>query len=159
MSSGVASIVLPAGKIGGARPPPDPSSAGTSTAIRIRCAMDLQLTGTLIVAVAAIPYLTEILLQLPLLARVMAALPPDARAKLPPHPRRPWLAVFGGARFFLALFRYALRRDPDDPSDVARLKGKMRASALREALFGLAFATVIAVLWRHGWRPAWPRFA
>jgi hypothetical protein len=67
--------------------------------------------------------------------------------------------VFGSTRFFLALFRYALRRAPEDPVDIARLKGKMRASALREALFGVAFATVVVVLWRHGWRPAWPRFA
>ena len=120
--------------------------------------MDLQLAGTLIAAAAAVPYVTEILAQVPLLAQVMAALPADARAKLPPHPRRSWLAVFGSTRFFLALFRYALRRDPDDPADVARLKRKMRASAVREGLFGLAFAAVLVVLWRHGWRPAWPRF-
>jgi hypothetical protein len=121
--------------------------------------VDPQLAGTLIAAAAAVPYLAEILSQVPLLARVMAALPVDARARLPPHPRRPWMAVFGSTRFFLALFWYALRRDPADPAEIARLKGKMRASALREALFGVAFATVVVVLWRHGWRPAWPRIA
>ena len=120
--------------------------------------MDFQLTGSLIAAVASVPYVVEILSQVPLLARVMSILPTDVRVGLPPHPQRPWLAVFGSARFFIALFRYALRTDPRDPGDVAALKRKMRASAVREALFGVGFVTVVVLLWRHGWRPPWPRF-
>ena len=60
---------------------------------------DVEFTGTLIIALVAI----EILGQLPLLARVMRALPEETRAALSRHPRHPWLAMFGSARFFLAL--------------------------------------------------------
>ena len=120
--------------------------------------MDAQLRGTLIAAAAALPYLWEIVAQLPLLTRVMAALPAETRATLPRHPRRPSLAVFGSTRFFLALFRFALRRDANDLPEMAGLKRRMRASAVREALFGVLFATIVATLWRHGWRPAWPAF-
>jgi hypothetical protein len=115
--------------------------------------VDSEIAGSLIATAVAVPYVVEILSQVPLLARVMAALPAEVRAELPPHPRRPWLAVFGSTRFFLALFRYALRNDPRDPGDVAALKRKMRASAVREAVFGAVFAIVVLVLWRHGWRP------
>src|SRR5437763_4251016 len=98
--------------------------------------MDAQLRGTLIAAAAAVPYLWEIVAQLPLLTRVMAALPAETRATLPRHPRRPSLAVFGSTRFFLALFRFALRNDVTDSPEIAALKRRMRASAVREALFG-----------------------
>jgi hypothetical protein len=118
--------------------------------------VDLELIGTLVLAATALPYVVEILRQLPLLTRVMAALPPEVRARLPPHPRRPWLAVFGSARFFIALFRYALRKDAADPADVAALKRAMRWSAVREGLFGVAFWSATVVLWRLGWRPPWP---
>ncbi|HEX3696338.1 MAG TPA: hypothetical protein VH374_13230 [Polyangia bacterium] len=115
--------------------------------------MDVQLTGFLVVTIAALPYVVEILTQLPLLNRVVSALPAEVRAELPPHPRRPQLAVFGSARFFLALFRYALRNDPRDSDDIIALKRKMRASAIREALFGLIFIVAVVVAWRQGWRP------
>jgi hypothetical protein len=115
--------------------------------------VDIQLTGFVVVSVAALPYVVEILSQVPLLTRVMSAMPSDVRAELPPHPRRPHLAVFGSARFFLALFRYALRNDLRDSDELVALKRKMRASAIREALFGIAFAVAVVLAWRHGWRP------
>jgi hypothetical protein len=117
---------------------------------------DVQFTGTLIIALIAIPYVVEILGQLPLLARVMRALPEQTRAALPRHPRRPWLAMFGSARFFLALLRFALHRAPADAPEIATLKHKMRASLLRQALFGIAFCATVVALWRQGWRPPWP---
>jgi hypothetical protein len=88
----------------------------------------------------------------------MSVLPQETQAALPRHPRRPWLTVFGSARFFLALFRFALRTQPSDTLEMIALKHKMRASVLREALFGTALATAVIVLWTRGWRPAWPRF-
>ena len=118
--------------------------------------MDFELAGILIVAAVAIPYAIEILRQVPLLTRMMSALPADVRAALPRHPRNPRRAVFGSARFFLALFRYALRRDSADSAEVAVLKKKMRASAVREAVFGVALIATVATLWRSGWRPPWP---
>ena len=114
------------------------------------------LTGALILFGAAIPYVVEVLRQVPLQARVLAAMPPATRAALPPHPRRPWLTVFGSVRFFLALFRWALRDTPDDPLGVRALKRRMRWSAFREALFGLGFVTALVLLVRAGWRPVWP---
>jgi len=102
----------------------------------------------------AIPYVIEVLWQVPLLTRVMAALPADVRQRLPPHPRRNAWAIFGSTRFFLALFRWALRdRDGEGPT-LARLKRQVRASALREALFGSLFIAILVLAWRHGWRPA-----
>jgi hypothetical protein len=117
---------------------------------------DRELGGTVIATLVAIPYVVEILLQLPLLTRLMRALPDEQRAKLPPHPRRPWLAVFGSARFFIALFRLALRDGASDGRELLALKRRARASALREALFGIAFWATVVVLWRQGWRPPWP---
>lgn len=117
---------------------------------------DVEFTGTLIIALVAIPYVVEILGQLPLLARVMRALPAETRAALPRHPRHPWLAMFGSARFFLALLRFALYRAPADAPEIAALKRKIRASVLREALFGIAFCATVVALWRQGWRPPWP---
>lgn len=115
--------------------------------------VDVQLAGLLVVIVAALPYGIEILSQVPLLTRVMSALPADVRAELPPHPRRPQLAVFGSARFFIALFRYAFRDDARDTGELVTLKRKMRASAVREALFGMVFIAAVVMSWRHGWRP------
>jgi hypothetical protein len=120
--------------------------------------LDVQLTGAFVIAVAALPYVVEVLRQVPLQARLFAILPPEIRARLPPHPRRPWLTVFGSVRFFLALFRYALRDTPEDTNDIAALKRKMRASAIREGLFAALFIAVLATLLAKGWRPAWPRF-
>ena len=117
---------------------------------------DVEITGSLVVALIALPYIVEVLGQLPLLARVMSALPEEMRAALPRHPRHPWLAVFGSARFFVALFRFALRRTSADAPEIAALKHNMRASMLREALFGIAFWATAVALWRHGWRPPWP---
>jgi hypothetical protein len=114
---------------------------------------NLDWVRTLIAAAVAVPYMAEILWQLPLLARVMRALPAETRAALPPHPRRPWLAVFGSARFFVALFRFALRDAPADEPAVRMLKHRMRASAIREALFGVAFWGTVTLLWLQGWRP------
>ncbi len=115
-----------------------------------------ELTGSLILLGAAIPYVVEVLRQVPLQARVMAAMPPATRAALPPHPRRPWLTVFGSVRFFLALFRWALRDAPDDPREILALKRRMRWSGLREQLFALMFVTVLVMLVKAGWRPVWP---
>jgi hypothetical protein len=118
--------------------------------------VDFQLVGMLIVVVVAIPYVIEIVQQVPLLTRMVSALPPDVRAALPRHPSDPRRAVFGSARFFLALFRYALRLNPADPAELAVMKKKMRASVFREAVFGGALIATVAILWRHGWRPPWP---
>lgn len=115
--------------------------------------MDMQVRWTLLACAVAIPYVVEVLWQVPLLTRVMAALPAEVRRDLPPHPRRNAWAVFGSTRFFLALFRWAVRdRDGESPA-LARLKRQMRASALREALFGSVLILVLALAWHHGWRP------
>jgi hypothetical protein len=65
--------------------------------------------------------------------------------------------VFGSVRFFLALFRWALRDAPDDSPELRALKRHMRMSALREWAFALGFLTVLMLLVRSGWRPVWPR--
>ena len=109
----------------------------------------------LVIAVAVTPYVIEVLSQLKLQARFMAALPEETRAKLPPHPRSPWLVGAGSVRFYLALWRY-LRRDlDDDPPVVVDLKRRIRASLRRELGFALGAALVIALLLIAGWRPPW----
>ena len=79
-------------------------------------------------------------------------------AALPPHPRHPWLTIAGSVRFFLALFRWALRDLPDDSLQLRALKRKMRWSAVREALFAAGFVIVLVLEVKAGWRPLWPRF-
>jgi hypothetical protein len=115
--------------------------------------VDSQLVGLLITGGVAVPYVVEILRQVPLLTRMVSALPPEVRAGLPRHPRQARLALFGSARFFVALFRYALRNDPEDSREILALKRQVRASAIREAVFGAALAIVVVALWRSGWRP------
>ncbi|MFL5306537.1 MAG: hypothetical protein ACJ8F1_15075 [Polyangia bacterium] len=115
--------------------------------------MDLQLQDALIASAAALPYVIEVLRQWPLLTRVMRALPPEVRERLPPHPRRAGLAVFGSTRFFLALFRYSRRKHPNDGPEMRTLKRQMRASIVREGTFAVIFAATVILLWRHGWRP------
>jgi hypothetical protein len=115
----------------------------------------MELVGMLVIAVAVTPYVIEVLSQLKLQARFMAALPEETRAKLPPHPRSPWLVGAGSVRFYLALWRY-LRRDLDsDPPAIVALKRRIRASLRRELGFALGAALVIAVLLMAGWRPPW----
>ena len=120
--------------------------------------MHLQLTGYLVLATVAIPYVVEVLRQVPLQVRVMAAMPPAIRAGLPPHPRRGWLTVAGSVRFFLALFGYALRHDPNDLPEMTALKRAMRRSVLREGIFAAILVATAIILWRIGWRPIWPHF-
>lgn len=130
-------------------------SRGTCHAVRgpVSFGIDVDLLRTLVLALLALPYAAEILWQLALLTRLMRALSPEQRAALPPHPRQPWLAVFGSVRFFLALFRLALRDAPSDGPVLAQAKGRARASAIREAVFGIAFWGTFALLWSQGWRP------
>ena len=115
--------------------------------------MDSQLVGSLIALAAALPYVIEVLSQAPLLTRVMEALPEEVRATLSPHPRRARWAVFGSTRFFLALFRCALRDHTADGPALTRLKRSMRASMLREGLFAALLVCVTTALWHEGWRP------
>jgi len=115
--------------------------------------MDAEVRWTLIASAVAVPYVVEVLSQVPLLTRVMDGMPPEVRAALPAHPRRSRHAVFGSTRFFLALFRWARRDQPADDLTVRRLKRKVRASACREAIFGAALIVVLVLAWRYGWRP------
>jgi hypothetical protein len=118
--------------------------------------MDQTLIGTLILGVIFMPYVVEVLLQARLQARFLAVLPESTRARLPPHPRRPWLACIGSTRFFFALWR-CIRRDlPDDPDPVLALKRKMRASVRRAIVWGLCSVGVFVALLAWGWRPFWP---
>jgi hypothetical protein len=115
----------------------------------------MELLGMLIIAVAVTPYAVEVLSQLKLQARFMAALPVETRARLPPHPRSPWLVGAGSVRFHLALWRY-VRRDLDtDTPALLDLKRRIRASVRRELAFALGAALVITLLFVAGWRPPW----
>ena len=109
--------------------------------------------GWALFALVASLYCVEIVSQLPLLTRYLRALPPARRAALPSHPRDPRWAVFGSTRFFLAVFRDALRQDPSDEPEVARIKRRMRWSAVRELLGALATAATWVILRRCGWQP------
>lgn len=118
--------------------------------------MDRALVGNLVLGAAFAPYVVEVILQVRLQARFLAALPEATRAALPPHPRRPWLAAVGSVRFFLALWRCFRRDYPDDPAPITVLKRKMRASLRRELVWGVGGVAVLIVLLSLGWRPIWP---
>jgi hypothetical protein len=118
--------------------------------------MDLALIGTVILGAAFLPSVLEVMWQTRLLSRFLTVLPDATRAALPPHPSRPWLAVAGSTRFFLAVWRCFRRDFPGDPAPVTTLKRKMRASLHRELVWTGGAATVLVVLIRIGWRPTWP---
>jgi len=112
--------------------------------------MDGSLLGLAIAGAALLPWAAEILYQVKLQARFLVALPPATRAALPAHPREPWLAFLGSWRFHLALWRYARRDLPEDPTDVTALKQKVRASLRRQLVFalgGLGLAVIFVL--RH----------
>src|SRR5262245_15755116 len=91
------------------------------------------LARTLIVGASALPWIAEVIVQLRLQSRFLTALPEAARAALPRHPRRPWLAFLGSTRFQVALWRQFRRDLPDDVPAVLTLKRRMRRSLWREA--------------------------
>jgi hypothetical protein len=115
--------------------------------------IDRKLLGLLIVGVAFLPWIVEVFYQVGLQARFLAAMPPDARAALPAHPRRPALAFLSSTRFHLALWRYARRDLPEDPPDVGTLKRQVRASLRREAFWLLGGLGAVVYLVAKGWRP------
>jgi hypothetical protein len=115
--------------------------------------MDRSLLGTLIAGLAFLPWIVEVVFQVRLQARYLEALPAQARAALPRHPRRPMLAFVGSTRFALAVWRSFRRDTPDDPPEVLALKARMRRSLRREIAWALGGLTIVAVLVHAGWRP------
>jgi hypothetical protein len=115
--------------------------------------MNRSLFGLLIIGVSFLPWIVEVFYQVGLQARFLKAMPPDARAALPAHPKRPALAFLSSTRFHLALWRYARRDLPGDLPDVADLKRQVRASLRREVIWLLAGLAAVAILVAKGWRP------
>jgi hypothetical protein len=117
--------------------------------------LDGSLVGTLVLGLAFLPWAFEVVLQMRLQARFLAALPATARAALPRHPHRPTLAFLASWRFHLALWR-SFRRDlPGDDEPILALKRQMRATLRREFVWiAIALGTLIALL-VTGWRPTW----
>jgi hypothetical protein len=139
------------------RPPAKPRAFAAGPPVAVESgAMDRTLTGTLIVGAAFLPWAVEVLHQLRLQARFLAALPPLTRAALPRHPRRPWLAFLGSPRFQLALWRCFRRDLGDDPPGVLALKRRMRATLRRELAWSTIFIATLSALLVAGWRPVWP---
>lgn len=117
---------------------------------------DLQSLGLLLIAVVAAPYILEIVRQVPLLTRLLDALPAEQRARLGRHPRDARLGMFGSTLFFLRLGRITLRTDPNDSAELTALKRAVRRSIVRELIFGGLLLAAVLLLWRQGWRPPWP---
>lgn len=115
--------------------------------------VDRKLLGLLILGVAFLPWIVEVFYQVGLQARFLAVMPPDARAALPAHPKRPALAFLSSTRFHLALWRYARRDLPEDSPEVGALKRQVRASLRREALWLLGGLATVVLLVAQGWRP------
>jgi hypothetical protein len=115
--------------------------------------MDRSLFGTLIAGLAFLPWIVEVFFQVRLQARFLEALPAEARAALPPHPRRPMLAFAGSTRFALSVWRSFRRDAPDDPPPVLALKARMRRSLRREIAWALGGLAILALLLHAGWRP------
>jgi hypothetical protein len=115
--------------------------------------MERVLLGWALFTLVSASYCAEILSQLPLLARYLRALPPTRRASFPRHPRDPRWAVFGSTRFFLAVFRDALRAAPDDGAELVLIKQRMRRSVLRELLGAVAVLATWTFLRSRGWQP------
>ena len=118
--------------------------------------LDRDLLGTLLLAAVFVPYTLEVLGQVRLQARFLAALPSSTRAALSPHPRNPWLAMGASTRFFLALWRCARREGPDDSDRVRAMKREIRASVRRELVYLASGGVLVTALLASGWRPVWP---
>ena len=118
--------------------------------------MERDLLGTLLLAAVFVPYTLDVLGQVRLQARFLAALPAPVRAALPPHPRSPWLAVAGSTRFFFALWRCARRESPHDSDRVRALKREIRSSVLRDLVYFASGSVLVVALVASGWRPVWP---
>lgn len=108
---------------------------------------------TVVACAAFVPYVGEVIFQLFLQGRFLAALPARTRDALPPHPRHPFLAFLGSLRFTLAFWRYVRNDDLDDPGEVRALKRKMRASLRREIVWGILGVGTLVALVACGWRP------
>jgi hypothetical protein len=118
--------------------------------------MDRDLLGTLMLAAVFVPYTIDVLEQVRLQARFLAALPSSVRAALPPHPRNPWLAMGASTRFFVALWRCARQEGPDDSDPVRAMKREIRSSVRREIVYLASGAVLVTALLASGWRPVWP---
>src|SRR5688572_24770583 len=100
-------------------------------------------TGMLIIAVAHLPFLREVQLQLRLSSQLYALLTPARRAQFhdpPVHARRLMLA---SARFHLAFWAYIKREEPADTPPQVALKLALRRSMKRKvivAVLGLLVA-------------------
>jgi hypothetical protein len=115
--------------------------------------MDTQLVLSLVIGAAFVPWIVEVLLQVSLLRRFLETLPPDERAALPSHARRPLLGFLGSTRFHIAVWRSFRRDRLGDSGVLAALKRRMRASVWRELCWAAAGVSTLAVLVSCGWRP------
>jgi len=130
--------------------------AGAAFAAPRPMMMERDLLGTLLLAAVFVPYTIEVLWQVRLQARFLAALPSPVRAALPPHPRNPWLAMGASTRFFFALWRCARREEPDDSDQVHMMKREIRSSVLRDVVYLASGGVLVTALLASGWRPVWP---
>jgi hypothetical protein len=115
--------------------------------------MDTHLVRTLVAGAMFAPWVVEVLVQVRLLARFLEVLPPEARAALPRHPRRPVLGFLGSTRFHLAVWRSFRRDQLGDAPAVTAIKRRMRASLRREIGWAVAGLSTLLVLVSRGWRP------
>jgi hypothetical protein len=115
--------------------------------------MDQHLLRTLFAGVVFAPWVVEVLLQVRLLERFLATLPPEERAALPRHPRQPLLGFLGSTRFHFAVWRSFRRDRLGDEPELSALKARMRASVRRELCWATAGVGTLAVLLSDGWRP------
>jgi hypothetical protein len=112
--------------------------------------------GVFVLAPLVLLYSVEVFYQVWLQARFLEAIPAEARAAFPRHPRRAFFSFFASLRFQIAVLRYARLDSPDDAPLTIYWKRRMRASILRESILLSCFAVAGSVLVWLGWRPVWP---
>jgi hypothetical protein len=98
-----------------------------------------------VLALVHVPYVYEVIAQTIVQARLLRALPPDVRARLPPHPP-PERLFFASTAFFSAFLKLLFTDEPGDSPEVERHKKRLRVSLHREVRLSMASLIVLGAV-------------
>ena len=110
-------------------------------------------TGMLIIAVAHVPFLREVYLQLRLSSQLYGLVTPARRSQFPDAPAQPTWLVLASARFHLAFWSYVKREEREDTPLQAGLKRALLRSMKRKVVVAVLGFLVAGALLAAGWRP------
>ncbi len=114
--------------------------------------MDDQL-GTWIFVTAALPYVAEIIFQIPLQRKFYEGLPAEILGRFPHAPKHSRHLYLSHPSFMWALWKFIYSKTGDEIANLAIQKRRMRHSLYREFVFAGIYAITALVLVLKGWNP------